>query len=76
MTKVEPPIPMKKRNTVNPVAVLTKPVKAVGQALQNKIMPIGIRGPYLSQKGPRRKRMTIVPIEAEIDDVQISESLI
>lgn len=76
MTKVEPPTPMKNRNTDNPEAVLTKPVNAVGHALQKRIIPIGIRGPYLSQKGPSMKRMTIVPMEAEIDDVHISASLI
>lgn len=66
---------MKNRNTVNPVALLTKPVKAVGHALQNRIIPIGILGPYLSQNGPSKKRMIIVPEEAAIDDVQICESL-
>lgn len=62
MTKVEPPIPMKNLKTASPVAVLTKPVRAVGIALRNRIMPIGIRGPNLSTNGPRRKRMKIVPV--------------
>lgn len=55
--------------------MLTKPVNAVGQALQNNTIPIGILGPNLSQKGPRTKRITMVPTEAAIDDVQISASL-
>ena len=75
MTNVEPPIPIKNLNTVKPVALFTNPVIAVGHALQNKTIPISILGPNLSQKGPSEKRMTIVPIDAAIDDVQISESL-
>ncbi len=67
---------MKNRNTAKLVALFTNPVSAVGHALQNKMIPIGILGPYLSQKGPSTNRMTIVPTDAAIDDVQISESLI
>ena len=52
MTKVEPPIPIQNRKIDSPDAVFTNPVKAVGHALQNKTIPIGVRGPYLSQKGP------------------------
>ncbi len=68
-------MPMKKRRTVKPADELTNPVKAVGQALQNRIIPIGILGPNLSHNGPSKKRITIVPMEAAIEDVQISESL-
>ena len=75
MTNVDPPIPMKNLNTVKPVALFTNPVSAVGHALQNKMIPIGILGPNLSQKGPSTNRMTIVPTDAAMDDVQISESL-
>ena len=75
MTNVDPPIPMKNRKTVSPVALLTKPVNAVGHALQNNIMPIGILGPYLSQNGPSRNLIIIVPTDAAIDDVHISESV-
>jgi hypothetical protein len=71
MTKVDPPIPMKNLRTVNPEAVFTSPVNPVGIALINRMIDIGIRGPYLSQNGPKRKRMMIVPETAEIDDVHI-----
>ena len=63
---------MKNRSTENPTAVLAKPIKPVGIALTKRMTPMGIRGPYLSQKGPRAKRMTIVPVTAAIDDVQTS----
>ena len=63
---------MKKRSTVSPDAVLTKPVNAVGTALQNRMIPIGILGPYLSQYGPSTKRITMVPTEAAMEDVQMS----
>ena len=75
MTKVEPPIPMKKRKTVNPVALLTSPVKAVGIALQRRMIPIGIRGPYLSQKGPSKNLITIVPDTAAMEEDQICSLL-
>lgn len=72
MTKVEPPIPIKNLMMARPVAVLVSPVRPVGMALLSRTRPIGMRGPYLSQKGPRRKRIAIVPDTAAIDDVQIS----
>jgi len=75
MTKVEPPIPMKNLFTVKPVALLTRPVRPVGMALVKRMRPMGIRGPYLSQKGPRRKRITIVPDTAAIDDDHICSLL-
>ena len=75
MTNVDPPIPIKNLTTINPVDDCTKPVSKVGQVEQNKTMPIGILGPYLSQIGPSMKRIIIVPTEANIEDVQISSSL-
>jgi hypothetical protein len=46
------------------VAVLTSPpVRAVGIALTGKTILMGIRGPYLSTKGPSRKCMAIVPLK-------------
>lgn len=63
---------MKNRMTIKPVEEFTRPVIAVGMALHKRMIPIGIRGPYLSQKGPNRNRMTIVPVTADIEDDQIS----
>ncbi len=76
MTNVEPPIPMKNRMEANPSADVTKPVSAVGTALMKRIIPIGIRGPYLSHKGPSRNRIKIVPDTAVIEEVHISSLLI
>jgi hypothetical protein len=70
MTKVEPPIPMKNLKIASPEAVLTKPVRAVGIALRNRMMPIGNRGPNLSTNGPRRKRIKIVPVTEQMVAVQ------
>ena len=72
MTKVDPPMPMKNLITARPVAVFVNPIIPVGMALLKRIRPMGMRGPYLSQKGPRRKRIRIVPATAVIEDVQIS----
>jgi len=72
MTKVEPPIPIKNLITAKPVAVFVSPVRPVGMALQSRTRPMGMRGPYLSQKGPRRKRIMIVPATAEMEDDHIS----
>lgn len=66
---------MKNLNTVNPVALLTSPVIAVGTALQKRMIPIGMRGPYLSQNGPNKNLITIVPVTAEIDEDQICSLL-
>ena len=64
-------MPMKNLKAVNPVAPLTSPVKAVGTALQKRMIPIGIRGPYMSQKGPNKNLITIVPETAAMDEDQI-----
>lgn len=72
ITKVEPPIPIKNLITARPVAVFVNPIIPVGMALLKRIMPMGMRGPHLSQKGPRIKRIKIVPDTAAIEDVQIS----
>jgi hypothetical protein len=64
-------MPIKNRITAKPVAVWVSPVRPVGMALHKRTSPIKILGPNLSQKGPRRKRMTIVPDTAVIDDVHI-----
>lgn len=72
MTNVDPPMPMKNLIIMRPVDVLTRPVRPVGMALQSRITTRGIRGPNLSQNGPKTKRMIIVPDTAEIEDDQIS----
>jgi hypothetical protein len=71
MIKVDPQIPIKNIKIVSPVAVLTKPVSAVGIALTSRIMPMRNRGPNLSTNGPRRKRMRIVPVTADMEDHHI-----
>jgi hypothetical protein len=61
MTKDPPAIPMKRRRTANPAAELTSPVMAVGMAATHKTALMRMRLPYLSQSGPSRKRMKMVP---------------
>jgi hypothetical protein len=43
-------------------------------ALAMSTNPIGIRGPYLSQKGPKANLMKIVPVTAAMDEDHISLS--
>ena len=64
-------MPIKNRMMQSPTALLTRPVMAVGIALHMRMIPIGMRGPYLSQNGPSKNRITIVPVTAAIDDDQI-----
>lgn len=71
MTNDAPPSPMKKRTMVNPKALCTSPVNAVGMALAMRVMNSGIRGPNLSTKGPNRNRTKKDPDTAAIEDVQI-----
>ena len=56
---------------VSCVPFCDSPIRPVGMAETRRTKPIGIRGPYLSQKGPRANRITIVPATAAIDDVHI-----
>lgn len=63
---------MKNLTIDNPVALETRPVIAVGIPAEIKTNPIGIRGPNLSQNGPRMNLIKIVPETAAIEDVQIS----
>mmetsp|Transcript_53970 Transcript_53970/g.161526 ORF Transcript_53970/g.161526 Transcript_53970/m.161526 type:complete len:201 (-) Transcript_53970:403-1005(-) len=71
MTKVDPPMPMKKRRTARAVASSTSPVRAVGTEAKQRIKAMGMRAPYLSQSGPFTKRMKMVPPTEQMDDVQI-----
>ena len=54
------------------MALLTSPVMAVGIEAMQRIMANGIRAPYLSQTGPRRKRMKMVPPTPTMEEVQTS----
>merc|ERR1719223_1520325 len=71
MTKVDPPKPMKKRSTAREVALFTNPVMAQGMEAKARMMPIGMRAPYLSQRGPLTKRRKMVPATEQMLDVQI-----
>jgi hypothetical protein len=70
MTNVDPPIPIKNLMAASPPADLTRPIIPVGMAVQKRTIPMGILGPYLSTKGPKTKRMMIVPDTADIDEFQ------
>ena len=70
MTKVDPPNPMKKRSTESDAELFTTPVKAQGMDAKARIMPIGIRAPYLSHNGPFTKRKKMVPATEQILLVQ------
>lgn len=72
MTKVDPPRPMKKRVAARVAAELTRPIQAQGIDAAIKTIPIRIRAPNLSQRGPRTKRMTIVPATEQMLEVQMS----
>jgi hypothetical protein len=61
MTKDPPAIPIKRRRTANPPAELTSPVMAVGMAATQSTALMRMRLPYLSQSGPNRNRMKMVP---------------
>ena len=71
MTKVDPPNPMKKRRMESDVASFTSPVRAHGIEAAKRTTPIRIRAPYLSQRGPLMKRMTMVPATEQMFEVQI-----
>src|SRR5210317_1806983 len=72
MTKVPPAAPMKRRMMARLVALETRPVQAVGIEAKQRTTVKRTRGPTLSQKGPRRKRMKMVPPTPTMEDVQIS----
>mmetsp|Transcript_24214 Transcript_24214/g.31539 ORF Transcript_24214/g.31539 Transcript_24214/m.31539 type:complete len:226 (+) Transcript_24214:1003-1680(+) len=72
ITKVPPAIPMKRRRMARPAAEFTRPVIAVGIEAQQRTIVMRTRAPYLSQAGPRMKRMQIVPETPTIDEVQSS----
>ena len=71
MTKVDPPNPMKKRSTESDVGEFTRPVMAQGMEAKARMIPMGIRAPYLSHNGPFTKRKKIVPATEQILLVQI-----
>ena len=50
---------------------LTKPVKAHGMDANIRMIPIGIRAPYLSHRGPLTNRRKIVPATEQMLDVHI-----
>jgi hypothetical protein len=72
MTKVDPPRPIKKRQTARVVAEFTRPMQAVGIAAPMSTNPNKRRAPYLSQRGPFTKRKKIVPRTEAMLEVQIS----
>jgi hypothetical protein len=61
---------MKVRKIASPVAVWIKPVHAVGIEAAQRMTAIRTRAPYLSQAGPRRNRMKMVPATLKIEEVQ------
>ena len=63
---------MNKRNTERPTAVWTAPVQAVGIDAKHRTAVNKTRAPYLSQPGPKIKRIKIVPATPTILDVQTS----
>lgn len=71
MTKVPPATPIKALRTYNCVAVCTKPVQAVGIDAKHRTTLKSTRAPYLSHRGPNRKRTAIVLPTPAIEDVQI-----
>ena len=71
MTKVDPPNPMKKRRTARETAELTRPVQAHGIEAKARMKPMGMRAPYLSQRGPLTKRRKMVPATEQMLDVLI-----
>ena len=70
MTKVDPPNPMKKRSTESDAELFTRPVNAQGMEAKARMIPMGIRAPYLSHNGPFTKRKKIVPATEQILLVQ------
>jgi len=72
MTNADPPSPIKKRVIDSDAVLFTSPIHAHGIDADIKTTAIKIRAPYLSQRGPRTNRMTIVPATEQMLDVQIS----
>mmetsp|Transcript_850 Transcript_850/g.1028 ORF Transcript_850/g.1028 Transcript_850/m.1028 type:complete len:206 (-) Transcript_850:194-811(-) len=69
ITNVDPPRPMKKRRMASEVAEVTSPVHAHGIEAPISTQPMRRRAPYLSQSGPSKKRMKIVPATEQMLDV-------
>lgn len=63
---------MKRRRMIRPVALLIKPVQAVGIEANRRTNVKRIRGPTVSQRGPSRNRTITVPATFAILDCQIS----
>jgi hypothetical protein len=61
-TNAAPKIPMKKRRTMIPVGVVTRPAIAVGRAPARRQPTNTRRGPNLSHRGPAIRRTTRVPV--------------
>jgi hypothetical protein len=72
MTNADPPSPMKNLVIDREAVLFTSPMQAHGIDAPINTIPINIRAPYLSQSGPSKKRMKIVPATEQILDVQIS----
>ncbi len=53
-------------------AELTSPIRAQGMEANINTHPIRIRAPNLSQRGPRMKRMIMVPATEQMFEVQMS----
>jgi hypothetical protein len=70
--KDDPAMPMKKRQTVNPVADWTRPSRAVGIEAATKTIAMGKRAPYASQMGPISIRVKIAVPSLAIELVHTS----
>lgn len=75
MTKVDPPSPMKNLVTARDVTELTRPMHAHGIEAAMSTIPIKMRAPNLSHRGPRANLITIVPATEQILEVQMSLEL-
>lgn len=71
MTKVPPAVPMNKRSTERPTALFTSPVQAVGMDAKHRTILKRRRAPTLSQSGPSKNRIKMVPPTPTMDEVQI-----
>mmetsp|Transcript_5310 Transcript_5310/g.6202 ORF Transcript_5310/g.6202 Transcript_5310/m.6202 type:complete len:204 (-) Transcript_5310:56-667(-) len=76
ITKLEPPSPIKKRTIARLSLFCTRPIIAAGMDASMRTVPIRIRAPNLSHRGPRRNRIIAVPATDVIFEVQISLLLI
>ena len=69
---MDPPNPIKKRRAINPSALCTVPVRAVGIEAKQRITVKSTLDPNLSHRGPRAKRKRMVPATLQILEDQIS----